>query len=573
MSIAAMKCLVSVRMVKRSIVIGLLVLSAACAMQAQEKKEPDQRDVKVPPAAPEEPKAPLPKIENPEFVITGQEAVELPAAAKNDASDASAFVPPLPAAGAKQSDVERTASKLTLQQREQGGLNGKVYGTFGNFTTPALGAWFGKSFSEGSMAVNARYASSDGYAQYTQWQSAGFGLAGSYRLPASGDFLSESRWKSEFSMGGDQYRAFGSSAPWVRRTRADLDFAIGFDSRYVWKHPSFSPIDYSTGISWTRTGLTDSASAVENEYAFTTTASGLYETLPVRASFEYRISDEQMPHFDAHMMQWLAMTGDAKVMAAKNLQVSFGASLFAYRGDDTPMSLRLYPRVSAGYFAASWLTIRAGFDPTVTRTSLRSVVKENKYLLNDVLLRPADSPLAVYGGVDCRPLDNAAISVRFEYRRVDDYQSFLETPQTHVWSAVYFSDIRVKKTDVRASYAMSQAGTFTGFVVFTSTTHKDSSAMLPYVPRVNAGIVYRHTFPSNLSVEVTGEYVGKRLTGASGSAANAGYGVLGAKGEYGIAGNFRLSAEIQNLLNQNYYIWDGYRERELFASVGISYLW
>jgi hypothetical protein len=573
MGIAEVKRIVSLRTHHRSIVIGIALAVTVCSSYAQEKKVPAERDVTIAPAPSEEPKAPLPKIENPEFVITGQETIELPGAVKNDAGEASSYAPPVPSAGAKESDVARTASKLALRNGRQAGLNGKVYGTIGNYLSPSLGAWFGKSFTDGSVAVNARYASSDGYTTNTQWQSAGFGIAGSYKLPASGDFLSESRWKSELGVGGEQYRAFGSSVPGLQRTRNDLDFLIGFDSRYVWNHPSFSPIDYSTGVAWTRTSLGDSATAIENELAVTTTASALYETVPVRASVDYRVSAESMPRIDAQTMHWLAVSGDGRVMAADNVQISFGAAAYMYRGNDTPMSLRLYPRVGARYYAAPWLTLRAGFEPTVTRMSLGAMVKQNKYILNAVSLRPSDAPFAVFVGFNCIPMEDAAFSVTLDYRHVNDYTAFAEIPQTHVWTAYPISDIRVLKTDMRARYAVSPAGALTGFVVFNSTTHKDSSSMLPYVPAVSAGIVYRHSFQSTMSAEVTAEYAGKRHTDFTAWRANAGYCVFGAKGEYAIEGNLRLTAEIQNLFNQNYYIWNGYRERQLFIAFGISYLW
>ncbi len=579
----------SVRSFHRTVVVSLLILASVCVSSAQEKQEPEtrdvkiapvqekkvpeQRDVKISPAQSEDSKAPLPKIENPEFVITGQETIDLPDAAKNDAGDASSFVPPLPSAGAKASDIARTASKLALGSAKRAPLNGKVYGAFGNYVTPSLGAWFGNSWTEGSIAVNARYASSDGYMPNTQWQTAGFGIAGSYKLPATDDFLSESRWKAELGFGGEQYRAYASSAPSLRRTRNDLDFGIGFDSRYAWRHPQFAPVDYSTRLSWTRTSLGDSALSVENEIGLVTNASTAFESTPVRASLEYRISDESMPNVNAHTMHWLALAGDARMMALRNLQFSFGATMYTYRGNESPTSVRLYPRAGVKYFAAQWLTLRAGIEPAVTRTTLRSTVKLNKYVLNVVPLRASDSPLALYAGFNCIPFEDAAFSVNVDYRHVENYLSFAEVRSSRVWNTVYISDVRVVKSEMRASYTVSAAGTVSGFAVVNSTTHKDSSTQLPYAPRVSAGLVYRHSFRSTISAEVTAEYEGKRFSDVTATRANAAYFVFGAKAEYALAGNLRLSAEIQNLLNQNYYIWNGYRERNLFVSFGISYLW
>jgi hypothetical protein len=559
----------------RQTIAAAMLLGAVSfsALHAQEKKEPPQRDVKVVPSQTEDQKAPLPKIENPEFVITGHETVELPEAAKSDAGEAGSFVPPLPSAGAKQSDLSRTAQKQSVQSIAQSGMNGKVDGSFGNFMTPALGAWFGKTFEQGSMAVNGRYTSTDGYLTNTQRLSAGFGVAGSYKLDKSDSFFSESRWKSEFALASETYRAYGSADPAQVRTHNDVDFGVGVDSRYGLVHPSLGPIDYTARVAWNRTSLSDTSSAVENEIGISASASSLYETVPVNLSLDYRMDGESMPAPGVESMHWLAASGAAKISALENLQLSLGASLTLYRGNTGPASARLYPQISGRWFAAPWMTLHAGFEPGVARATFRALMRVNPYVLTASALMPSDSPTRFTIGVDCLPIDRAAVSVNFDYRSVNNYQSFIEPPNAHVWQPVYLSDIRAMKTDIRGRYSLTSLDAATAFVTFNSVTHKDSSSMLPFVPKVNAGLIYRHWFQSDISAEISAEYAGKRYTDFTDSHANAGYFLMNLKAEYGIARNLRLTAEAQNLLNQNYYLWNGYRERPLFVAFGINYLW
>jgi hypothetical protein len=572
------KNLVSIMKYRHRFAAGALLLGAvllsASQVFPQEKKEAPSRDVKVVPSqTPDESKAPLPKIENPEFVITGHETIELPEAVKTDASDAQTFVPPLPTAGAKQSDLSRTALKPAVLAQPQAGMNGRIDGSFGNFVTPQLGAWFGKSFSQGSMAVNGRYASSDGYAPNTQWLTAGFGIAGSYKLDKSDEFFSESRWKSEFGLGTDTYRAYGSADPMQKRTLNDLDFALGFDSRYTWAHPSFGPIDYTARLSLNRTSLSDTSAAVENDIGLLVSASSLYESVPVNAAFEYHMENESMPVPGVQAMQWIAASGGAKIPLVENLQLALGASFTLYRGSIGPMSARLYPRLGIRWFAAQWLTLHAGFEPAVTRASFRALVRANKYILTASPLLPSDAPVAFTFGAECLPFERASISLNADYRTVNHYQSFIEALGSHAWTPLYVSDIRVMKLDLRGRYALSSLDAATGFVTFNSATHKDSSSMLPFIPAVNAGLIYRHWFQSDISTEISAEYVGRRFTDFTASSANAAYCVVGARAEYGLVRNLKLTANVQNLFNQNYYIWNGYRERPLFVSFGINYLW
>ena len=58
---------------------ALLFFFLAALLSAQEKKEPAQHDA----AVPEQAEAPLPKIDLPEFLITGQETIDLPVSSKS----------------------------------------------------------------------------------------------------------------------------------------------------------------------------------------------------------------------------------------------------------------------------------------------------------------------------------------------------------------------------------------------------------------------------------------------------------------------------------------------------------
>lgn len=569
---AGMKYILSVRMHCWLVIIVMLGLT--CVVSAQEKIEPAEREVRIALPVHGEQKAPLPKIENTEFVITGQETIELPVAVKGDASEERSYEPPFPSAGGKELDIGRTATKLMLRNANLSGVNGRLYGMFGSYISPSLGALYGKSFPEGSITGDARYAASHGYADNTQWQSYAIGVAGAYTLNAVGTTPSSSRWKSAAGMGGESYRAFGSSHPEQQRTQNDLDFSIGYDSRYVSKIQVLSPIDYSAGFSWVRTSLSDSgATAVENEFGLVTAASGQYETLPVRATFEYRMSDESMPKFDTRTMHWLVTSVGASIMATTDVDVSCAVALSLFRGNETPTSLRLYPRITARYGATRWMTLRGGFEPAVTRTSFRTMVKGNKYSVYAIPLRPSDIPIEVNVGADVLPLQDVSCSVTMEYKRLNEYPSFADTQQTRLWSVVYLPSVRVWMAGFRLRYAPASANAVTGFIVLNSTTHTDSTVVVPFVPVLTAGVVYRHSFLTNMSAEVSAEYIGKRYTDFTASMVNAAYCLLSVKGEYSIADNLRVSAEILNILNQQYYVWNGYRERRLFMQAGIIYFW
>ncbi|HLP16083.1 MAG TPA: TonB-dependent receptor [Bacteroidota bacterium] len=560
-----------------ALLFGALALSSfSQSALAQEKKEAPQRDVKVVPSQEptEEPKAPLPKIENPEFVITGHETMELPEAAKSDAEDARSFVPPLPTPGLKQSDVARTAMKQTLQSKMQPGMTAKVYGAFGNFMTPEIGAWFGKTFTQGSIAVNGRYRSTDGFEKNTQRMEAGLGLAGSYKFGESNDVLSENRLRGEFGVGTDEYRPYGSMTPSEKRVHNNFDLGVGFDARTTTAHPSFAPIDYSLHAAFNRTSLAGHLSDyVENEFAFSSSASSLYESTPVNASLEYRLSTSTTPMAVLQEMHWLDASAGARLQALENLQFTLGAAFYLYRGNEGATSGRLYPRIGVRWFAVPELSLYAAYEPDVVRTSFRSVLRENPYIALPPELLPSDETMRFRMGADLVPFDRATFSVKYEYRAVNNYQSFLDTNYIRLWTPVYVSDILAMKTDLRLRYTISQLDEATVFAAFTTVRRRGSSLMMPFVPRENAGVIFRHWFQSNISAEATAEYVGRRFTDPDATQRNPAYVNASLRAEYALVRNLKFTAEVQNLFDQKYYIWNGYQERPLFVSFGINYLW
>jgi outer membrane receptor protein involved in Fe transport len=142
-----------------------------------------------------------------------------------------------------------------------------------------------------------------------------------------------------------------------------------------------------------------------------------------------------------------------------------------------------------------------------------------------------------------------------------------------VWEVVYLSDVQTLLIDLQASYPITDRSAVTMTAGFNSTTQKDSSRSMPYIPVFTSGILYQLTFINGITAEGTIEYVSGRYTDFQHRHSAPAYLLLGAKGEYEFIQNLRGIVQCTNLLNQNYVIWDGYRERTLFVSFGLTYKW
>ena len=161
----------------------------------------------------------------------------------------------------------------------------------------------------------------------------------------------------------------------------------------------------------------------------------------------------------------------------------------------------------------------------------------------------------------------------WSYSSVQNFPVFIELNSAKVWDVMYLPKVAVTRLEVEGSYTFSRenSATFAGSV--NSTQAKDSSNAVPNIPMFTVSGVYRRLFSSGIAAEIFAEYFSKRWKDFAHSGANAGYVDVGGKGEYQLLKNLRAVMQVDNILDRQYYVWDGYVERPLFISFGVTYTW
>lgn len=555
----------------RYIFFSLVFFSLSAVLVAQEKKEPEQRDVSIP----ERTDAPLPKIDLPEFLITGQETIDLPVSAKSVADEEKVFVAGSRSPGRKDVDVS-----TARQQKDIGGpagqMDGKVFAGFGNYVTPAMEGWFGKNYGNGGILFHANFGSSNGHVPNAQWQKTGVGVHGDYLPPQASGTAAGSRFNGGMSFSNETYRAYGSTTPTQLRTLSDIGINVGFSSQTPKIEKLDDQINYAAGISWNRTALDDSVNASESELGFSGNAAAQWNSYQLRAAAEYKTSGITMPlpaSLDVHSPQWFVLRFSGKTFLAPSLEAMLTVQQFVYRGNVSMASGRFYPNVEIQYFASEAATLFAKFTPTVEWTTLSSFVSMNKYMRNALELQPTEIPFSLSLGSEISFSSTLRGKAVVTYRTMHNFPVYVELNSAKVWDVMYLPDVRAISFDVQGSYQFSKGNSGTLTAGFNSTEAKDSSISVPNIPSSIISGAFRHSFDNGIVAEAFAEYVSKRWKDFAHSNANAGYVTIGGRGEYKFLDNVRALVQVNNLLNQQYYVWDGYVERPLFISLGVTYTW
>jgi outer membrane receptor protein involved in Fe transport len=192
---------------------------------------------------------------------------------------------------------------------------------------------------------------------------------------------------------------------------------------------------------------------------------------------------------------------------------------------------------------------------------------------NGAELRPTETPLFLRLGSEVALSEDLRVKGEVSYRSSRNFPLFVEFSSAKVWDVMYLPDVSVISFDAQATYQFSQKNSGTLIVISNSTADKDSSNSVPNIPLLTLAATDRHAFDNGVVMEVFAEYVSKRWTDFAHSNANAGYVTIGGRGEYQVFDNFRIFLQVNNFLNQQYYVWDGYVERPLFVSLGVTYKW
>ncbi len=97
------------------------------------------------------------------------------------------------------------------------------------------------------------------------------------------------------------------------------------------------------------------------------------------------------------------------------------------------------------------------------------------------------------------------------------------------------------------------------------------SVTLPYTSPMNFALSYSRTWFGYIGTQIGAVYVDKRYTDTGNKQQLDAFVNLNVKIEAKLADNFSVFGRFENLLDNNVYIWEGYKERGLFLSGGV--LW
>ncbi len=565
------------------IILAALTFSFSLLLNsnAQEKKEPPSRPVQIDKKEdnrdPREAK--LPKIELPEFVITGREIIDLPMTRKltpgdslSSLVDASRLSGLGEKGGSEQPSGKSTAGLLESPESYDGKLN---LG-YGRFNSRYGEGWFGKKYTEGDFSLHGRYLAHRAYVPHANASEGGVDAAGGIYLPRNSAVFAGTRLFGTAAYDGKKYRFFGTPTPSDERLVSIYGVGAGLSS------PAGAGVSYEASMKIRRLTIEDRDKSQEDELTFSVLAAHQFPEFYLKGDMLYGGSFLTQSISGKDPQYYRGSVGVRKLFFEK-FDVSAGVGLFLYRNFDSGSKSKFYPSLSLQYYVRQGLTLFAQVDPSVERNSLGRAVAENRYIGNDVRIHHQDIFVNLSGGLQFETSKRGSGRVYFKYQRVRDFPAYVD-PSTLAyiqivpvpyrdWDLSYSGITRFLSFNGELFVHVTDADRLSGAISLLSSENSSTKKQVPYLPSVQITSDYSHQFPFGLTTRISGRFVGRRSIDLSELEHLNSFFLLGASAEYRIAKNFGVFFQLNNIFDEHYSLWSRYQEIPFSAMGGITARW
>lgn len=530
-----------------------------------EKKEPEARQVELS----TEQNPTLPKIELPEFVITGIAQLSVPDVQKNGIEERS-FLADLSSYSTAVGARERETVELENRQREILAmqqfpvLNGRLRASLGNYFTPQIDLWLGRLTPEYDYQGGAGYHRTKGYAANTDQSGGSAHVKGGLTFMAGA--LQGGRLGADAGWATENYRFFGSTIPTARRTHTNARFGVSIAS------PSSGNVYWDATIGYRYDTVDDDGIGTQQHR---TSVEGFIDApfgaFALRGSLGYRSAllsgtlSESISLFDVGLgtsRYWL-----------KKFFVQGAARLVVARGMLNQHLTRVYPDVSVGYSFEGKHLFSLTYSGAVEFLDLPAAFAKYPYLAAGSVYRHSDRARQTVVALESDWSPSLRTRLDAAYEDVYDYPLYGDTLNTGIGQLIYGGKTRLLSFRAEG-FAKFTPNDYVGTkVVIRSTRNSLTERAVPYLPTVEVVGTYTHAFPFGLHTSLQATYHGQRETDLATSRKLGGYLLIGLGADYEPFSSLRVFLNLHNITNKRYEWWRGYPASPFLISAGASYRW
>ncbi len=566
----------------KHLLVLIVSILAFSPLLAQDKPLPPPRDFKP---ETKEARDVLPALNLPEYVITGSDMISFTEDRKSGAAvpDSREFTARAGRGTREQRFFDTSPTRMPLRKADLTGSDEvlRIRAGLGTFSTPMIEGWYADRYHLGDAAAHMAYERSDGHVSHADYSRFDFDLAGGTYLPRDiHPLFASSRIQGDLSVEAQEYGLYADKL--IRRDPA-LDFrrsAFGFSAGADLVSRRNSLFEHDLRVFFSHYGI-DEALAVrdtlplaeyqqtENRFGIDGGAKTTIHGQPVTLGLRLHVNDLTERDAGASRPFFTRIDGQSTFLLAERTYLEASAAMYLYRGNNQASQFRLYPGLQLRHLLSDDWSVFAGWLPKVEERTFRGFLGQNPYLMLASELQHTDLPLRFEAGAafDDRGQSSARFSLEYLSSRSWPRFSLLPDPIQQQWELRYDGRAGIFNMRADLAHAFSTATRIQANLVLRTSSLGEDEGRVPYLPDYEARVLLRHDFPFALSIQSTVQLVGEQE--ADGGALPA-WMLLGLEFEYRIIRNFGVFLRFDNLLDQSWQRWPGYRERPFFMMGGVS---
>ncbi len=551
------------------LVVAGLVLDAP----GQTKPEPPRRPVSVPPVRKDtvarKSDAPLPKIELPEYDITG---TLIPGVAKGDKAtgDENGALDPLGRKNLRAREpqwLDQGVWKLGAGPVGfPGARTGRVDAGYGSFRTPWLDLSLNPGTPEIDLAIRGGVRSSAGHVERAEYRRGYVSLGLSRAMGDSAGILSQSTLHASAEYAARNYTPYGAVVPAGDRTLHE--FSSGVSIQAVTLGRAF----LEGGLFVAGASLVDRVTTEQMRFGANLAGSGDIGPVALKGGMELVLSGYTAPAEVRNPLYFrTSMVAQGEVI--DKVVLRGGVAGYVERGTAGDSRGFLYPLASVSWFPAPPLEIFLRFEPSVGERTLGALVGSGPYVAYPTFLQHEVCGTDLEGGIEVGVDRSLRVRLVTRYRKIDGYLAFVDTARVGLWDAWYSGVSTVYSAEGDLKWQVTEADLLTARIRTLVSKNSVTDEQLPYLSPLRVDGGYARWFSFGLLVAGDVQMIGARTTDLSGSRTLESFVLLDINAEYTFLPGWRVRGEVRNLLGTRYEWWEGYVSTPRSGSLGISYSW
>lgn len=425
------------------------------------------------------------------------------------------------------------------------------------------------------------YERSNGHVPHADYSHFNAGFRGGSYLPRNlTPLLASSRIQGDMQFQVSDYGLYADRLlqehPLLdfRRTSFDLSAGMELQSRSnrVLDHNvrlSFAHLAVDETLGIRDTLPLDEYRQLENRLALD--ASARHRIAGRQTSFGLALHVNDLSERLAESTRPFYMSSDATMQfeVGERTRLEGSAAMYLYRGSDHASQFRLYPSLLLHTHIAEHWSLFGGWLPEVREQTLSGFLRMNPYMMLASNIRHTDLPLRFRVGAEFDNRRQSSARILVEYLSSTSWPRFglLDDPVRQQWDLRYDGRASIVNLNLELAHAFSKRTRVQLTTALRTSSLDGSDGRIPYLPDYETRVLLSHSFPFGLRAQTTVQLVGEQE--ADGGALPA-WMLLGLELEYRIGRNFGVFLHFDNLLDQSWQRWPGYRERPFFMMAGIS---